>query len=210
MVLTCFPQKCKVIFINQKHYISLSKKMYLTHYAMHLPHDFTMFIMNNPLSFFLSIDYNVSAQWNNLWPTLLLRASHYRPKQCNNSDVSTQWNSLLASIDAQGIMWQATPPEVEAFLVAVATPSTPVHITESDLLSASSEPLQNCPAEDEYYPYPVPFSVLFKHTGHSLLEEERGNFQHAIDVLKVRVSGDFLNHMSQIEFPLILHSGAML
>ncbi|KIM72886.1 hypothetical protein PILCRDRAFT_15698 [Piloderma croceum F 1598] len=141
----------------------------------------------------------------------------------NGSDVSAQWNKLLASIDTQGVTLQTTPSETgesdssdvsaqwNRLLASINTPGialrttslkvkdlseiSSVHSTMSDLLTTSPEPTLNS-TEDKYHPSPVPSPVLVNQTGHSSSEEDSGDVQHAIGELNT-------------ELPQILCSGVM-
>jgi hypothetical protein len=121
---------------------------------------------------------DVSAQWNNLLASIDIksRTTPSETGQSDSSDVSAQWNSLLANIDTQGVVLQ---PEAQD-----PSETSPVHSTVSDFPSASPEPTGKS-TEDEYRPSPVPSPVLFNQTDHGSSEEESGDVQHAVGESKI-------------------------
>jgi hypothetical protein len=111
---------------------------------------------------------DVSTQWNNLLATIdiTLRTTRSETGQSDSSNVSAQWNSLLANIDTPGVVAQTEAKDIPE--------------TTSDVsLSTSPQPTQNS-SEDEYHPSPVPSPVLFNQTGPSSSEDENGDVQHAV------------------------------
>ena len=107
---------------------------------------------------------DVSTQWNNLLATIdiTLRTTPSETGQSDSSDVSAQWNNLLANIDTLGVVVQ----------------------TSDVSLSTSPQPTQNS-SEDEYRPSPVPSPVLFNQTGPTSSEDESGDGQHAVGERKI-------------------------
>src|SRR6266481_8524965 len=101
---------------------------------------------------------DVSTQWNNLLATIdiTLQTTRSETGQSDSSNVSAQWNSLLANIDTPGVVAQTEAKDIPE--------------TTSDVsLSTSPQPTQNA-SEDEYHPSPVPSPVLFNQTGPSSSE----------------------------------------
>jgi len=121
---------------------------------------------------------DVSAQWNNLLASIDIKppTQHSETGQSDSSDVSAQWNSLLATIDTPGIVLQTEAQDHPE--------TSPVHSTVSDFLSTSPEPTGKS-TEDEYHPSPVPSPVLFNQTDHDSSEEGSGDVQHAVGESKI-------------------------
>jgi hypothetical protein len=146
--------------------------------------------------------------------TALFLSFHHSIMSDDSSDVSAQWNKLLASIDTQGVTIQTTPSKTgesdssdvsaqwNSLLASInpegivlqttlseaenlAVATSLTPVNTTDLLSTSPEPMQNS-TEDEYHPSPVPSPVLFDRTVNSSSEEESGDFQHAVGESKIR------------------------